>query len=73
MTDLLLAAGMVLSVLLVLGVAHNLYWTLQELMCDTHLNRPFWSLLDCPTAREMRESPLFFGRWIKARRRAFIH
>ncbi len=71
MTEALLVAGMVLSGGLIALVAHNLYWTLQELMCDTHLNRPFWSLLDAPTACELDASPLFFGRWLRARRRFF--
>lgn len=37
-------------------------------MCDTHLNRPFWSILKRPTASELKQSPLFYSRWLRARR-----
>lgn len=65
--SLLLWLGATLSVLSLLCVLHNVYWSLQEVMCPTHLDHPFLSVF-LPLKSIPREPALHFIRWAKARR-----
>lgn len=63
----LLWLGAIASVLAGLCILHNIYWSLQEVMCPTHLDHPFLSVF-LPLSRIPREPQLHFIRWAKARR-----
>jgi hypothetical protein len=60
-------AGLILSVLAGLCALHNVYWSLHEVMCPTHLDHPFLSVF-LPLSRIPRVPELHFVRWAKARR-----
>ena len=66
-----LLLGLVVSCLTVLVVVHNLFYAAREVMCPTHLGHPFKAIL-LPASKWDRENdPLFYIRWIKARRHLF--
>lgn len=59
--------GGILSLVAGVHILYNLYWSLQEVMCPTHLDHPFLSVF-LPLSRIPREPQLHFIRWAKARR-----
>lgn len=63
--------GLVVSGLTVLIVIHNSFYAARETMCPTHLGHPFKAIF-LPASKFNREKyPLFFVRWVKARRHLF--
>jgi hypothetical protein len=66
--NFLLIGGLTVSVLTVAVLLHNVFYALREVMCPTHLAHPFWAIL-LPASEFNREhDPLFYIRWVKARR-----
>jgi hypothetical protein len=66
-----LLLGLVVSGLTVLIVIHNLFYAAREVMCPTHLGHPFRAILLPASKFHREENPLFYMRWVKARRHLF--
>jgi hypothetical protein len=63
-----LLLGLVVSGLTVLIVVHNAFYAAREVMCPTHLGHPFKAIFLPASKFDRSKHPLFFVRWIKARR-----
>lgn len=65
--DVLLWAGLALSLIAVVAGIYNIYWSLAEILCPTHLSISLSTILIPARSWDADAAPHFYAAWLRAR------